>query len=73
MKVRLCASRQHPLKMMGGDLEQNGDGPAPFAGSKTADNSVTLEPDPVEDLEEELIEIGFSPVAAAWIAGKVPA
>jgi hypothetical protein len=57
----------------GGDLEQNGDGPAPFPGSKTADNSVTLEPDPLEDLEEELIEIGFSPMAAAWIAGKVPA
>ncbi|KFG69309.1 hypothetical protein [Microvirga sp. BSC39] len=37
------------------------------------DNLITLEPDPVEDLEEELIEIGFSPVAAAWIVGKVPA
>jgi len=36
------------------------------------DNSITLEPDPVEDLEEELIEIGFSPVAAAWIVSKVP-
>ncbi|MFD0465213.1 hypothetical protein ACFQY9_28535 [Microvirga aerilata] len=55
-----------------GDLEQNGDGPAPFAGSKSADNSVTLEPNPVEDLKEELIEIGFSPVAA-WIVSNVPA
>jgi len=54
-----------------GDLEQNSDGPAPVAGA--ADSSITLEPDPVEDLEEELIEIGFSPVAAAWIAGKIPA
>ena len=35
-------------------------------------NSITLEPDPVEDLEEELLEIGFSPVAAAWIVGKLP-
>jgi hypothetical protein len=26
----------------------------------------------LEDLEEELIEIGFSPEAAAWIVGKVP-
>jgi hypothetical protein len=41
-------------------------------GAEAEDNSVTLEPDPVEDLEEELIEIGFSPVAAAWIVGKVP-
>jgi hypothetical protein len=42
-------------------------------GAEAADNSITLEPDPVEDLEEELLEIGFSPVAAAWIVGKVPA
>jgi hypothetical protein len=34
--------------------------------------SITLEPDPVEDLEEELLEIGFSPEAAAWIVSKVP-
>jgi hypothetical protein len=31
-----------------------------------------LEPDAVEDLEEELLEIGFSPEAARWIVGKVP-
>lgn len=35
-------------------------------------NSITLEPDPVEDLEEELLEVGFSPVATAWIVSKVP-
>ena len=68
--VRVTAA---PIEDDEDGLEQNGDGPAPFAGSKSADNSVTLEPDPVEDLEEELIEIGFSPVAAAWIVGKVPA
>jgi hypothetical protein len=33
---------------------------------------ITLEPDTVEDLEEELIEIGFSPEAAKWIVSKVP-
>jgi hypothetical protein len=38
---------------------------------KVADGSFTLEPDPVEDLEEELIETGFSPEAAAWIVRKV--
>ena len=53
-------------------LQQNGDGQTPIAGLEAADRSITLEPDPVEDLEEELIEIGFSPVAAAWIVGKVP-
>ena len=42
-------------------------------GAEAADNSITLEPDPVEDLEEELLEIGFSQVAADWIVSKVPA
>ena len=53
------------------DAEQDGGGPTPGAGAE--DSSITLEPDPIEDLEEELLEIGFSPVAAAWIVGKVPA
>lgn len=53
--------------------EQDEDGQTPIAGLETADGSVTLELDPVEDLEEELIEIGFSPVAAAWIVSKAPA
>ena len=54
-----------------GGLELDEDRQTPSA--EAADISITLEPDPVKDLEEELIEIGFSPVAAAWIAGKVPA
>ncbi len=53
------------------DAEQDEGGQNPAAVAE--DSSITLEPDPVEDLEEELIEIGFSPVAAAWIVGKVPA
>jgi hypothetical protein len=53
------------------DAEQGDGGRKP--GAEAEDNSITLEPDPVVDLEEELIEIGFSPVAAAWIVGKVPA
>jgi len=53
------------------DAEQDEGGQKPGAGAE--DNSIILEPDPVEDLEEELLEIGFSPVAAAWIVGKVPA
>jgi hypothetical protein len=53
------------------DAEQDEGGRKRVAGAE--DNSITLEPDPVEDLEEELLEIGFSPVAAAWIVGKIPA
>ena len=33
---------------------------------------ITLEPYSVEDLEGELMEVGFSPEAAAQIASKVP-
>jgi hypothetical protein len=54
------------------ELEPKGDGQTPMAGAETTDSSITLEPDPVEDLEEELIEIGFSPKAAAWIVSKIP-
>jgi hypothetical protein len=53
--------------------EQMGNQPKPIAEPDADDNSITLDPDAVEDLEEELIEIGFSPEAAAWIVGKVPA
>ena len=34
---------------------------------------ITLEPYSLEDLEGELMEVGFSPEAAAQIASKVPA
>ena len=33
---------------------------------------ITLEPYSLEDLEGELMEVGFSPEAAAQIASKVP-
>jgi hypothetical protein len=52
------------------DAEQDAGRQKPGAGA--ADNSITLEPDPVEDLEEELMEIGFSSEAAKWIVSKVP-
>lgn len=51
---------------------QMGDEPKSVAAADTDDNSITLDPDGVEDLEEELIEIGFSPEAAAWIVSQVP-
>ena len=57
-----------PLK----NVEQNEDRQKPVAETDADDNSITLDPDAVEDLEEELIEIGFSPEAAAWIVSKVP-
>jgi len=52
------------------DAEQDEGGKKLGAGAE--DNSITLEPDPVEDLEEELIELGFSPEAVRWIVSKVP-
>ena len=54
------------------NVEQNEDRQKPVAETDADDNSITLDPDAVEDLEEELIEIGFSPEAAAWIVSKVP-
>ena len=61
-----------PIADEAGEAEQRGDGLEPAAGRDADDNSITLDPDAVEDLEEELIEIGVSPEAAAWIVGKVP-
>ena len=52
--------------------EQMGDEPEPIAEPDAEDNSITLDPDAIEDLEEELIEIGFSPEAVRWIVSKVP-
>jgi hypothetical protein len=54
------------------DGEQNEAGQTPVTRADADDNSITLDPDTVEDLEEELIEIGFSPEAAVWIVSKVP-
>ncbi len=53
------------------DAEQSEVGQNPATGAEGS--LITLEPDPVEDLEEELLEIGFSQVAADWIVSKVPA
>jgi hypothetical protein len=61
-----------PIADEAGEPEQGGDGPKPAAGRDADDNSITLDPDAVEDLEEELIEIGFSSEAATWIVSKVP-
>ncbi len=52
--------------------EPMGDERKPAAKPVAEDNSITLDPDAVEDLEEELIEIGFSPEAVRWIVSKVP-
>jgi hypothetical protein len=61
-----------PIADEAGEPEQMGDEPKPVAAADADDNSITLDPAAVEDLEEELIEIGFSPEAAAWIVSKVP-
>ena len=52
--------------------EQMGDKPKPASKADAEDNSIILDPDAVEDLEEELIEIGFSSEAATWIVSKIP-
>src|SRR5215207_9753065 len=52
--------------------EQNEEGQTPATRTDADDNSITLDPDQVEDLNEELIELGFSSEAAAWIVSKVP-
>jgi hypothetical protein len=49
---------------------ENEDKQEPIA--EAGDNLITLDPDDVEDLEEELIETGFSPGAVRWILSKVP-
>ena len=54
------------------NVEQNEDRQKPVAKTDADDNSITLDPDAVEDLEEELSESGFSPEAASWIVSKVP-
>jgi hypothetical protein len=53
-------------------LVQSEDEQRSAAKREIVGSAITLEPDPIEDLEEELIEIGFSPEAATWIAGKIP-
>ena len=54
------------------NVDQNEDLQKTVAETDADDNSITLDPDAVEDLEEELSESGFSPEAAAWIVSKVP-
>ena len=65
--VRVTAA---PIGDVEAEPEQNGAVQMPVAEADAAGSSITLEPDPVEDLEEELTEIGFSPEAAAWIVRK---
>jgi hypothetical protein len=61
-----------PIADEAGEPEQMGAKPMPVPEEDAEDNSITLDPDAVEDLEEELIEIGFSSEAAKWIVSKVP-
>lgn len=55
-----------------GELEQMGDKAKAVSEADADDKSITLDPDAVDDLEEELIELGFSPEAVRWIVNKVP-
>ena len=55
-----------------GELERMGDKPKTVSEADADDKSITLNPDAVNDLEEELNELGFSPEAVRWIVNKVP-
>ncbi len=43
-----------------------------IAGPEAEDTTITLDPAIFGDLEEELVEVGFSPEAAARIISTVP-
>jgi hypothetical protein len=55
-----------------GELERMGDKPKAVSEADADDKAITLDPDAVDDLEEELIELGFSSEAVRWIVSKVP-
>jgi hypothetical protein len=59
------------VKVYESEDDEDGD-EGPVVRVTAAASSITLEPDPVEDLEEESIEIGFSPEATMWLVSKVP-
>jgi len=61
-----------PVDDEAGEPKPTGDEPKPVSEADEDDKSITLDPDAIDDLEDELIEIGFSPAAVAWIVGKVP-
>jgi hypothetical protein len=54
-----------------GTLEQDGNQML-LVAPEEAGRLITLEPDSLDDLEGDLMEVGFSPEAAALIASKVP-
>ncbi|WP_201832726.1 hypothetical protein [Microvirga zambiensis] len=53
-------------------LEEGNDADTLLVDREPTARLITLEPDSVEDLEGELMEVGFSPEAAAQIASKIP-
>jgi hypothetical protein len=56
-----------------GAHERNEYGQTMIAGPEEAGAPITVEPSVLDDLEEELREVGFSAEAAALIVSKVPA
>ena len=61
-----------PIDDEADEPEQMNDEPKPTSEADANANSITLDPDAVEDLEEDLLENGFSPEAVRWIISKVP-
>jgi len=54
-------------------VEDDQDGDTLLVEREATARPITLEPYSLEDIEGELMEVGFSPEAAAQIASKVPA
>lgn len=53
-------------------LEPTQDIHAPIRVPEVAGRTITLEPSSLDDLEGELIEVGFRPEAAVSIVSKIP-
>ncbi len=64
--VRVITTDEYP------DVLDEKDGQTPLVDPEDAGRLITLEPYSLDDLEGELMEVGFSPEAAAMIVSKVP-
>ena len=67
IRVTTTSAEEYPSA-----LEEDNDGDSLLVEREATARPITLEPYSLEDLEGELMEVGFSPEAAAQIASKVP-
>ena len=67
IRVTTTSAEEHPSAP-----EEDKDADTLLVEREVTKRPITLEPYSIEDLEGELMEVGFSPEAAAQIASKVP-